>query len=71
MTNKNKQPEPDKAERIKKHMRREDGKHHKSGQVSRTHANLKPNERDHNYNYLKHLDDYEEDYQEDLEDEQD
>lgn len=65
MAHKNKQPEPDKTERIQKHKRREEGKRHKPvpKQGAKGHAVLKPNERDHNYNYLKHLEDYEEDWE--------
>lgn len=63
MAHKNKEPEPDKTERIQKHKRREDGKKHNLKQTVKGHASLKPNERDHNYNYLKHLEDYEEDWE--------
>jgi len=52
---KRKEVEIDKDTRILKHNRKSEGKKH-SEDHAKGHAVLKPNKRDHNYNYLNHLD---------------
>lgn len=58
MTSKNIEPELNKEGRIRKHDQREKGK--KSLDYNdHNHGHLKPNERNHNYMYLQHLEEYE------------
>jgi hypothetical protein len=58
MSEKNKQTEPDKSTRILKHNRKVDGEKHSHLHNDKSHIHLEHNKRDHNYSYMKHLDEY-------------